>query len=129
MASTLTKSKQNLDTSYHDRRLARRLEEDPEFRAEFERSRREIQAIDEIVHALDGLREARGMSKAELARKVEKDPASIRRLLTARVNPELRTVIAMANALDAEVRVVPSPAAKRVLSRKQAIAGKQAVPA
>jgi len=120
MASTTTKRKH--DTSYHDRRLARRLDEDPEFREEFERSRREIEAIDEIVHALNGLREAQGMSKAELARKVEKDPASIRRLLTARVNPELRTVIAMANALDAEVRIVPSPGAKRALSRKQAVA-------
>lgn len=28
--------------SHHDRRLARRLEEDPDFRAEFERQRREI---------------------------------------------------------------------------------------
>ena len=28
--------------SYYDRRLARRLDEDPEFRAEFERQRQEI---------------------------------------------------------------------------------------
>lgn len=35
-----------LDTTYHDRRLARRLEIDPEFRAEFEWQRREIAQID-----------------------------------------------------------------------------------
>ena len=32
-------------TSYHDKRLARRLE-DPEFRAEYERKRREIDRIE-----------------------------------------------------------------------------------
>ena len=35
--------------SYHDKRLARRLKEDPEFRAEFERQRREIARIDSSV--------------------------------------------------------------------------------
>jgi len=31
-----------LDTTHHDRRLAQRIKEDPEFRAEFERHRRQI---------------------------------------------------------------------------------------
>ncbi|MEX2556384.1 MAG: hypothetical protein WEB06_12230 [Actinomycetota bacterium] len=38
-----------LDATYHDRRIARRLKEDPEFRAEFERQRREIARIDSSV--------------------------------------------------------------------------------
>lgn len=38
-----------LDTTHHDRRLARRLEEDPEFRTEFERQRREIDQVPSIV--------------------------------------------------------------------------------
>jgi len=94
-------------TSLHDRRLARRLNEDPEFRAEFERQRREIAVIDAIVNALDSLREQHGLSKAELAREIGKNPASVRRLLTAPANPELRTIVSMADALGADVRIVP----------------------
>ena len=99
--------------SYHDRRLARRLEEDSEFRAEFERQTREIEAIDAIVNMLDDLRDAHGFSKARLAREIGKNEASIRRLLTAPVNPELRTVVAMADALDADVRIVPRRGSRR----------------
>jgi DNA-binding phage protein len=101
-----------LDTSHHDRRLTRRLEEDPEFRAEYERASHEVAAIDAVVHMLDGLREAQGLSKADLARAIDKNPASIRRLLTSRGNPELRTIVAIAAALDAEVKIVPRRRAK-----------------
>lgn len=100
-----------LSTSYHDRRLARRLEEDPEFRAEFERQRREIAQIDAVVRQLDELREELGMSKAELARTIGKEPSSIRRFFTADVSPELRTVAAIADALGARVQVVRPAAA------------------
>jgi DNA-binding phage protein len=81
--------------------------EDPEFRAEFERVSREIKTIDAIVNTLDSLRATQGMSKAELAREIGKNPASVRRLLTAQSNPELRTVVAMADALDADLVIVP----------------------
>jgi len=101
--------------SYHDRRLARRLRDDPEFREEYERQSREIAVIDRIVGQLDGLREEHGWSKAELAREVGKNASVIRRMLTAPANPELRTVVAMANALDADVVVVPR---KRGRSRR-----------
>lgn len=95
-----------LDTTYHDRHLARRLEDDPEFRAEFERQRREIAQIDAVVRQLDELREEAGMSKAELARAIGKEPSSIRRFFTADVNPELKTVAAVADVLGAKVEVV-----------------------
>lgn len=95
-----------LDTTYHDRRLARRLEEDPEFRAEYERHRREIAQIDAVVRRLDDLRKKAGMSKAELARAIGKAPSSVRRFFTADVNPELKTVAALADVLGAEVRIV-----------------------
>lgn len=85
-----------LDTTYHDRRLSRRLE-DPEFRREFERQQREIAQIDTVVRQLDELREEAGMSKAELARAIGKEPSSIRRFFTADVNPELKTVAAVAD--------------------------------
>jgi ribosome-binding protein aMBF1 (putative translation factor) len=102
-----------LDTSRHDRRLARRLAEDGEFRAEFERQQRAIATVDEIVNRIDALREKHSMSKAELARAIDKHPASVRRLLTAKGNPELATVVALADALDADVVVVPRKASTR----------------
>jgi ribosome-binding protein aMBF1 (putative translation factor) len=99
-----------LNTAYHDRRQARRLREDPEFRAEFERKRREIAQIDALVRQLDELREEAGMSKAELARAIGKEPSSIRRFFTANVNPELKTVAAVADVLGARVEVVAGKA-------------------
>lgn len=100
MAST------TLDTTRHDRRLARRLGEDPEFRAEFERQRREVAQIDSVVRQLDELRERAGMSKADLARAIGKAPSSMRRFFTADVNPELKTVAAVADVLGARIEVV-----------------------
>lgn len=94
-------------TGRHQRRLARRLDADLEFRAEHERQRRVIGAIDGIVDQLDALRVGRGLSYAKLARAIGKHPASVRRLLTARGNPELGTIVAMADALSADVVVVP----------------------
>jgi DNA-binding phage protein len=111
MARTIKNPETTLDTGYHDRRLARRLQ-DPEFRAEFERQQAEIAAIDTIVNELDGLRERSGMTKAALARAIDKNPAAVRRLLTASGNPELRTVVAIAQALGAEVRIVPKTHAR-----------------
>lgn len=109
----------SLDTTHHDRRLARRLEEDSEFRVEFERQRREIAQIDAVVTQLDELREEAGMSKAELARAIGKEPSSIRRFFTADVNPELKTVAAVADVLGARVEVVATKTnrAKRAAKR------------
>jgi ribosome-binding protein aMBF1 (putative translation factor) len=97
-----------LDTTYHDRRLARRLREDSEFRDEFERQRRQVDQIDSVVRQLDELREASGMSKAELARAIGKKPSSVRRFFTADVNPELKTVAAVADVLEAKLEVRPT---------------------
>jgi DNA-binding phage protein len=94
------------DTTYRDRRLAERLK-DREFRQEYRRAQREIAQVDAVMRMLDALREHAGMSKAQLAREVKKNPASIRRLFTSEVNPELKTVAAMAEALDAEIVVRP----------------------
>ena len=53
------------------------------------------------------------MSKAELARAIGKEPSSIRRFFTANVNPELKTVAAVADVLGARVEVVASKATRR----------------
>lgn len=95
-----------LDTGYHDRRLERRLQ-DRDFRENFERAQVEIQQIDSIMRMLDERREALGMSKAELARRIDKNPASVRRLFTSESNPELGTVAAMAAALGCRISLVP----------------------
>jgi DNA-binding XRE family transcriptional regulator len=64
-------------------------------------------SIDETVNRLDALRVEHDLSKAELARAIDKHPSSVRRLLTAKGNPELATVVAIADALDADLLVVP----------------------
>ncbi|HEY8755071.1 MAG TPA: helix-turn-helix transcriptional regulator [Candidatus Dormibacteraeota bacterium] len=79
---------------------------DPEFRAEYERAAAQLAQVDDVMATLDRLRLEAGCSKAELARRIGKDPAAIRRLFSAEVNPELRTIAALADALGAEIRVV-----------------------
>lgn len=67
--------------SYHDRRLARRLKEDPEFRAEFERQRGEIARIDssarKLRFALSGSAKERG-GRIKAAIKINRE--TVRRL-------------------------------------------------
>lgn len=101
-----------LDTTYRDRRLAERLE-DPEFRAEYERARREIAQIDAVMQALDTERARQAVTKAELARKIGKDPASVRRLFSSDSNPGLKTVVSIADALDYELTVKPRSRRRR----------------
>lgn len=101
-----------LDTSYHKRMIAGRMD-DPEFRAEYERARREISQVDAVIRQLDDRREAAGLSKAELARHIGRDPSSIRRLFTAESNPELLLVASIAEQLGADVRIVPRGRGRR----------------
>ena len=102
-----------LDVSLHERRRAQRMA-DPEFRASYERATREIEQTDRVIRALDELRVDLGISKAELARRINRNASSIRRLFTASsARPELPLIAAIADALGAEVRVVPkTPAPK-----------------
>lgn len=95
-----------LDTSYHKRMLAAQME-DPEFRDEYGRARREIDQVDSVIRQLDELREGAGLTKAELARRIGRDPSSIRRLFTAKANPELLLVASIAEDLGSEIRIVP----------------------
>ena len=100
----------SIDTSYHRRRVSKDLE-DPEFRSEYERARREIAQIDAIVRALDSRREELGWSKADLARAVGKNPASVRRLFSSSGNPEFKMITAITAALGGEMKpVFPRPA-------------------
>jgi len=121
MSETIGVGAEALDASYHQRRLAQRLE-DPTFRAEYERARTEIRQVDEVMRTLDSLRESAGITKAELARKIGKDPASIRRLFSSESNPELKTIVAMAAALNAKIEI-SVPSASRRTKRRRASGG------
>ena len=101
---------QSLDVGLHARRRERRMQ-DPEYRAACERAAREVAQIDAVIRQLDALRADLGISKAELARRVNRNASSVRRLFTAsQVRPELPLIVALADALGAELRVVPRAA-------------------
>ena len=108
-----------LDTSLHGRRRSQRLR-DPEYRAAYELAEKEIQQTDQMIRALDALRDELGISKAELARRIGRNASSIRRLFTAKqARPELALIVAIASELGAEVRLVPrTPEAKRVIRER-----------
>lgn len=96
-----------MDTNYRSRRLLARLETDPEFRHDYERASREIAQVDAVMRQLDARRQEIRCSKAELGRRVGKNPATIRRLFTTEANPELSTVAALAVALGVRIQLIP----------------------
>jgi DNA-binding phage protein len=82
---------------------------DPAFRAEYEKARAEITATDAIIRALEDARARSGLSKAELARRVDAKPEIIRRLLTDEGgNPTIATVLKLANTLGYHLELVPN---------------------
>ncbi len=81
---------------------------DPQFLREYVAQSIRIATIDRIVNELDGAREAAGLSKADLARAINSEPATVRRLFSAgHVNPTLGTLAEVAAALG--MRVVLEP--------------------
>lgn len=112
-----------IDTSYYERRRHEWLA-DGETRAEYDRARREIEQIDTLIRSLDELRENAGMSKAELARRIGRNPASIRRLFTAeQVRPELPLIVSIADALGARIEIKPRTRRSTAQRRKPDIVG------
>lgn len=88
--------------------------EDPEFRSEYIRQTVRIVTIDRIIRALDGTREAAGLSKAALARAINVEPATVRRLFsTHHANPTLGTLSEVAAALGLQITLTPLPDRER----------------
>ena len=88
-----------------DRRFDRWMQE-PEFAESYALHRARIDAIDTLMRALDDERERRNMTKADLARRIEAEPAAIRRLFTeARPNPQIGRLVDMAHELGFEITV------------------------
>lgn len=79
-----------------------------EEREAFARESAQIQTVDRIINALNDAIVESGLSKAELARRLHTDPASLRRLLTSSQNPTIRTLVPVAAELGLEITVVPT---------------------
>jgi transcriptional regulator with XRE-family HTH domain len=87
--------------------LARDLQ-DPQFLREYVAESVRIATIDRMVNELDTARQAAGLSKAELARAIGSEPATVRRLFSSgHVNPTLGTLAEVAAALGMRVALEP----------------------
>jgi ribosome-binding protein aMBF1 (putative translation factor) len=87
---------------------------DPELLHHFILESERVAAIDRVLNQLDDLREEQGLSKAELARAIERTPETVRRLLTAKsVNPQFSVVVELAAALGYRVTLQPMSAQDR----------------
>lgn len=97
---------------------------DPEYEHAYQDAAATVRAIDELVRSIDERREARGLSKAELARRAGLPPEAVRRLFTMRSpNPTATTLVALASALEldlvAEPRMKPARQVGKLAARKQ----------
>ena len=82
--------------------------QDPEFRRAYVLETMRISATDDIVNAFDEARERAGISKADLARAIGMEPASIRRLFSSgSPNPTIGTLSDIATALGLRITIEP----------------------
>jgi DNA-binding phage protein len=87
---------------YFDHRM-----KDPDYAEAYDLARARIDAVDDVIRALDERRTAFGLSKADLARRAGLQPEAVRRLFSSGThNPTLSTISALVAALDAELRLV-----------------------
>lgn len=81
---------------------------DPELRRHYILESERIAAIDRVINLLDEVRQQEGLSKAELARAVERKPEAVRRLLTSKsVNPQFSVIAELAAVLGYRVTLEP----------------------
>jgi DNA-binding phage protein len=93
--------------------LARDLE-DPIFLREYITESVRIATTDAIINALDDARESAGLSKAEVARTIGAEPATVRRLFSSTsANPTLGTLAEVAAALGLRISIEPLPTEDR----------------
>ena len=104
--------------------------EDPDFLREYVVESMRIATIDKVVNALDDAREAAGLSKAELARAIQVEPATIRRLFASeKSNPTLGTLAEVAAALGMRITLEPLAEDERTQITDPLLAGRTADPA
>jgi len=94
--------------------LQSEIQDDPEYARAHLLEWVRITTVDKIVNQLEDQRENLGLSKADLARMIHRDPAAIRRLLSdATGNPTIETVSSVAAAVGFRLELVPMDAAER----------------
>jgi transcriptional regulator with XRE-family HTH domain len=89
------------DTDGRYRELTEKLEKDPTYWVESMRF--------DYVEEVERMMEERGVSRAELARRLDSSPAYVTQLFRAMFNPTLLTLAKVAVALDAKVALHLSP--------------------
>lgn len=103
--------------------------QDPEFLREYIVESMRIATVDAVVNELDEAREAAGLSKADLARAIQVEPATIRRLFAAeRPNPTLGTLAEVAAALGMRITLEPLPGSERAAVTEPLLEGRSADP-
>ncbi len=86
---------------------------DPSFRAGFERKLAKVKSIAGVLQVIELIRERESIPKAELARRMERKPEAISRLLRGEgANPTLDTLIDLVDAigLELDIRIRRQPA-------------------
>lgn len=102
---------------------------DPEFLREYVVESMRIATIDSVVNTLDDAREAAGLTKAELARAIQVEPATIRRLFASdKSNPTLGTLAEVAAALGLRITVEPLPKTEHAQITRPLLDGRTADP-
>ncbi len=102
-----------MPTTSFDRRFDTWMH-DQEFAESYRLHRARIDAIDNLMRAIDEERERQHVTKAELAARIDAQPAAIRRLFSQRSpNPQIGRLVDMANELGLEVVVRRRPRHQR----------------
>lgn len=103
--------------------------EDPVFLRDFVIESMRIAMTDRIINALDTAREAAGLSKAELARIIQVEPATIRRLFSSdHSNPTLSRLAEIATALGMRITLEPLREDEHKLVVEPLLSGRSADP-
>jgi transcriptional regulator with XRE-family HTH domain len=99
--------------------------EDPKFLREYIVESMRIATVDAVVNELDQAREATRLSKADLARAIQVEPATIRRLFAPnRPNPTLGTLAGVAAALGMRTTLEPLPGSERATVTEPLLQGR-----
>jgi ribosome-binding protein aMBF1 (putative translation factor) len=93
------------DMSKLQQQIARRRTESTDFARGYARASHEIQRANDFMEAIAEHLESKGLSKADLARLVDKNPSAVRKLFLGGANPTLDTALQVAAALDLEITV------------------------
>jgi ribosome-binding protein aMBF1 (putative translation factor) len=81
---------------------------DPQGRSDYVSTVREIEMVDTLVRTLDARRIELGISKAELSRRIAREPSTVRRLFTAGgANPEIAFLAEIAEAVGLQITLAP----------------------